>query len=97
MIEYGWLERLLTARVFVYRFNATEFEPYGDENEPHAYVAHHTLRPIAPAEPIGNLLKLHQEAGIELRLAPSLWPWWDEVIHSSVGFSGIRLRNAGTR
>ena len=97
MIEYGWLVRLLTARVFVYRFNAAEFEPYGDDNEPHAYVAHHTVRPIAPAEPVGNLLELHEEAGIELRLAPSLWPWWDEVIHSSVGFSGIRLRNAAPR
>lgn len=33
-------------------------------------------------------------AGIELRLVSSLWPWWDAVIASTVGFSGIRLRNA---
>lgn len=97
MIEYGWLDRLLIARIFAYRFDAAEFEPYGDDNEPHAYVAHHTVRPIAPAEPIGDLLKLHEGAGIELRLAPSLWPWWEEAIHSSVGFSGIRLRNAAAR
>lgn len=97
MIEYKWLDRLLTARVFAYRFDAAEFEPCGDYSAPHAYVAYHVLRPLAPAEPIGDLLQLHEEAGIELRLAHSLWPWWEEVIHSSVGFSGIRLSNAHPR
>lgn len=94
LIEYGWLDRLLSTRLFAYRLSAEEFEPYGDDHEPHAFVAHHTVRPIAPAEPVGDLLKLHEDAGIELRLAASLWPWWDEVIQTSVGFSGIRLRNA---
>jgi hypothetical protein len=27
----------------------------------------------------------------------SLWPWWRAVTSSSVGFSGIRLRNATAR
>lgn len=97
MIEYGWLDRLLTVRLFAYRFDAAEFEPYGDNDEPHAYVAHHTVRPLAPAEPVGNLLDLHAEAEIEFRLSSSLWPWWDNVIDSSVGFSGIRLRHAVPR
>lgn len=97
MIEYAWLDRLRAARVFAYRFDAAGFEPHGDGDEPHAYVAHHTVRPLAPAEPVGDLLELHDEAGIELRLSHSLWPWWEEVIESSVGFSGIRLRNATAR
>jgi hypothetical protein len=43
------------------------------------------------------LLALHQAAGIELRLLDNLWPWWDRTIATSVGFSGIRLANAGPR
>jgi hypothetical protein len=94
MIEYGWLDRMLAARVFAYRFDAADFEPYGDTVEPHAFVGRRIVKPIAPAEPVGNLLELHESAGIELRLGTSLWPWWYQVTHSSVGFSGIRLRNA---
>jgi hypothetical protein len=42
-----------------------------------------------------NLAGLPQDraAGIQLRLVDSLWPWWDAAMASSVGFSGIRLRN----
>jgi hypothetical protein len=43
---------------------------------------------------VGDLLALHEEAGIQLRALDNLWPWWHEVIESSVGFSGIRLGNA---
>jgi hypothetical protein len=43
---------------------------------------------------VGNLLELHEQAGIQLRVLPSLWPFWDAVIVSTLGFSGIRLKNA---
>jgi hypothetical protein len=43
---------------------------------------------------LGDLLARHAEAGNELRIAPSLYPLWDNVIESSLDFSGIRLRNA---
>jgi len=36
-------------------------------------------------------------AGIQLRVLNNLWPFWDIVINSTVGFSGIRLRNAKPR
>ena len=96
LIEYGWLQRLQTAHVFAYRFDAARFAPQGDEVEPHAFVTREPVGPLAPAEPIGDLLGLHADAGIELRLATSLWPWWHETIASTVGFSGIRLRNAAS-
>lgn len=94
LVEYGWLARLQSARVFAYRFDAAEFDPYGADGDPHAFVARHPVRPLGPAEPVGDLLALHEAAQIELRLAHSLWPWWEVVIASTVGFSGIRLRNA---
>jgi hypothetical protein len=33
-------------------------------------------------------------AGIELRITPSIWPFWRRVAGSTVEFSGSRLRNA---
>lgn len=94
MIEYAWLERVQTAQVFAYRFNASDFEPYGDPTDPHALVARHPVRSLSPPEPVGDLLALHEQAGIEVRLVHSLWPWWRAVITTTVGFSGIRLANA---
>jgi hypothetical protein len=43
---------------------------------------------------VGDLFALHDEAGIELRVLPSLWAFWAAVARSTLGFSGIRLRNA---
>ncbi|WP_370939740.1 DUF6886 family protein [Amycolatopsis sp. cg13] len=43
------------------------------------------------------LLRLHEEAGIQLRVLSNLWPFWDAVTASTAGFSGIRLRNARPR
>lgn len=93
-IEYGWLPRLQAARLFAYRFDAEAFEPYGDPAAPHAFVARRPVVPLGPPQPVGDLLVLHEQAGIELRLLGSLWPWWEVVTTTSVGFSGIRLRNA---
>jgi hypothetical protein len=49
---------------------------------------------LGPPQRVGDLLSLHEEAGIELRLVGNVWPWWHQVIQSDLGFSGIRLRNA---
>lgn len=43
---------------------------------------------------VGDLLARHAGAGIELRIAPALYPLWDRVIETSLDYSGIRLRNA---
>jgi hypothetical protein len=92
VVEYGWLERLRTVELWAYRFDAGDFAPIGEP--PHAHVATIPVTPLGPPEPVGDLLALHESAGIELRLAANLWPFWDRVVGSSVGHSGIRLRNA---
>jgi hypothetical protein len=43
---------------------------------------------------LDDLLGRHGDAGIELRITPSIWPYWHQVIASTVEFSGIRLANA---
>lgn len=94
-IEYGWLEALRTVRLYVYRLPADGFRPIGDP--PNAQVATEPAVPLGPAEPVGDVIALHEEAGIQLRVLPNLWPFWDVVITTSLGFSGIRLRNARPR
>jgi hypothetical protein len=43
---------------------------------------------------IDDLLGRHARARIEVRVTPSVWPFWHRVVASSVEFSGCRLRNA---
>jgi len=54
---------------------------------------------IEPLEMIttGDLIARHAAAGIPLRSEANLWPLWDEVVASSLEYSGIRLRNAQSR
>ncbi|MFH8748192.1 DUF6886 family protein [Streptomyces rimosus] len=92
-IEYDWLDRLRTTELFAYRLPAAAFRPFG-EPVPSAVVATEPVVPLGPPEPVGDLLKLHRDAGIQLRVLDNLWGFWDEVITSTLGFSGIRLRNA---
>jgi hypothetical protein len=93
VIEYAWFERFRTARLFAYRLPAAQFRYLG-ERETHALVATEPVQPLGTPEPVGSLLDLHAEAGIQLRLLVNLWEFWNAVIESSLGFSGIRLRNA---
>lgn len=78
---------------FAYRLPAELFAPIGDP-ESYAQVTVATVRPLGPPEPVGDLLGLHDAAGIQLRVLPTLGPFWAAVITSTLGFSGIRLRNA---
>lgn len=91
-IEFGWLDRMRTARLYAYRFDARAFLPFGEPA--HAHVATGPVEPLGPPVPVGDLLALHEAAGIEVRLMANLWPFWRRVVTSTLGFSGIRLRNA---
>jgi hypothetical protein len=95
-IEYGWLGRILDVKLYAYRLPAAAFRPIG-EARPYAMVATEPVEPFGPAEPLGDLLRLHEEAGIQLRLLDNLWRFWDAVTTSTVQFSGIRMRNARPR
>ncbi|MEV4704641.1 DUF6886 family protein [Actinoplanes sp. NPDC049316] len=95
-VEYAWLHRMQTTRLYAYRFDAGPFRPMGTPR-PHAMVATEPVTPLGPPEPVGDLLALHEDAGIELRLVPDLWSLCDAIVASSLQFSGIRLRNADAR
>jgi hypothetical protein len=93
-IEYRWLDALRTTRLYAYRLPADPFQPVPDDPHGFAVVATVPVSPLGRPQPVGDLLRLHEAAGIQLRVLPNLWPFWDAVIASTLGFSGIRLRNA---
>jgi hypothetical protein len=93
-IEYAWLPAMRDVELYAYRFAEEDFRPFNDEASPHAMVSEREVTPLGKPERVGDLFALHDEAGIELRVLPELWRFWETVIGSSMEFSGIRLRNA---
>ncbi len=93
-VEHRWLRRIAEAQVFVYRLAADTFSAADTSPDPHAVVSEVAVEPLGPAEPVGDLLALHERAGIQLRVLPELETFWRDVVGSSLGFSGIRLGNA---
>jgi uncharacterized protein DUF6886 len=95
-VEYRWLERIAACQVYRYELRADAFRLV-EGTTPHAFVSDEVVHPVGPPDPLPPLLELHERARIQLRVMDSLWPWWEAVIGSSLGFSGIRLVKAGRR
>jgi hypothetical protein len=53
-----------------------------------------SLGRFLPHVPVTNPQARHAGARIELRVTPSIWPFWRQVTASTVAFSGSRLHNA---
>jgi Family of unknown function (DUF6886) len=91
VVEPGWLLRLLTTRVVAYRLPKQTFERWD-----RFWISHEPVEPLELVE-LGDLVARHETAGIELSTEPDILHLWDEVIASSLDYSGIRLRNAMMR
>jgi hypothetical protein len=91
-IESGWLERMRACKLYVYRFDPA---PFTIPMVPEAgyFATEETVTPLS-VEPAGDLLALHGQAGIELRIVPNLWPVIDAVVASGLEFSISRKANA---
>ena len=92
VVEPNWLGRMRTQCVVAYRLPEETFV----EDEDRFWVSAEPVEPLELVE-LGDLVARHEAAAIELRTAEDLLGLWDEVIGSSLGFSGIRLRNARIR
>jgi len=92
-IETGWYDRVRRGHLYRYTFEAEEFELY----EPNAgyYVSTHSVRPVH-VERMDDLLMAILQAGIELRVTPSLIRLKERILQSTLNFSMIRMRNAAT-
>ena len=90
-IESRWLGRMLSTTIYRYTLPAMGFEL---RNESAGYwVSERECRPL-DIEPIPDLMAALVDAGIDLRIMPSLVPLRDAVIESTVEFDIIRWRNA---
>jgi hypothetical protein len=91
VIEAGWLDRMHECRLHAYRLPAATFRPH----QVGGYWV--SDQPVDAAERVvvDDLPGRHARARIELRISPSVWPFWRRVVDSSVEFSGSRLRNTG--
>ena len=90
VIEADWLERMRACRLYAYRLPSAPFRPH----EVGGYWV--AEEPVDALEQLAtnDLLARHASANIELRITPSLRPFWHRVTNSTVAFSGSRLRNA---
>jgi hypothetical protein len=94
VIEERWLDRVKATRLYLYRLPADAFT---EDHETAGYwVSRATVGPLEVV-PIDDLVGRHAAAGIALRTAPNVWPLWDDIVASTLEFSGMRLRNAQPR
>ncbi len=90
-IESGWLERLRATDLYVYHLPGDTFTLV--DNGAGFYTSTETVTPLE-VRPVGDLLQRLVEAGVELRVTPSLWPLNRAVVASTLHYSAIRMRNA---
>jgi hypothetical protein len=93
-IEAGWLDRMRTADVHRYEFDARDFSPWVSASG--QWISHNIVEPRSIA-PVGDLLEAHARANIELRIVPSLWPLHELVVSDRWDFSIVRMSNAAPR
>jgi hypothetical protein len=90
VIESAWLDRVRTTRLYRYVMPEETFEDLHDYG---GHVSRKTVVPLG-VEPVGDLLGALADAGVELRITPSLVPLGRAIIETTLHFSLIRMRNA---
>jgi hypothetical protein len=92
-IESRWLRRMRNTTIYRYTLPAEGFA-LRDEYAGY-WVSEYEYLPV-DVEPIPDLMAALVEAGVDLRIMPSLVPLRDAVIESTLNFDIIRWRNAVT-
>ncbi|MGZ4334444.1 MAG: DUF6886 family protein [Gaiellaceae bacterium] len=75
-------------RVIAYRLPDESFERWD-----RFWISRDVVEPVDVVD-LGDLVDRHAVAGIDLRIEDDLLSRWQQVIASTLDFSGIRLRNA---
>ena len=90
VMESDWLPQMKACSLYAYRLPHESFRPHDVGG---FWVSE---EPVEALERMtaDNLCERHRDARIELRVTPSLLPFWQRVVRSSVEFSGHRLQNA---
>jgi hypothetical protein len=93
-IESAWLDRVRTTTVYRYDLPADAFAPWTDAAG--HWFAECEVDPVSVIA-LPDLLGLHADAGIELRVTPSLWAVHDLAVSDRWDFSIVRMHNARPR
>ena len=93
-IESQWLQRMRDTHLFRYEFDPAGFVQWEEANG--QWIAEFDVVPVAMSA-VGDLLDAHAAAGIELRIVPSLWPFFDIAVGGEFDFSVVRMHNAQPR
>lgn len=93
-IESSWLDRMRSTVVYRYELDPVNFYPWEDANG--QWISEREVVPVHVSA-VGDLLTAHAEAGIELRIVPSLWPMHDAARTGGFDFSVVRMHNARPR
>ena len=91
VIESAWLERMRECRLYAYRMPSDTFRPYSVTGY---WVSNDVVHSIERVD-VYDLVDRHVDASIELRVTPTIVPFWEQVVGSTLGYSGCRLRFVG--
>lgn len=90
VVEANWLRRMQACRLYAYQLPVEGFRSH----EVGGYWVTRERVDAIERVIIEDLVSRHADAGIELRITPSIWPFWRRVTSSTVAFSGCRLRKS---
>jgi hypothetical protein len=90
-IESIWLPRIRDERLYRYEFDMQGFA--SADGTAGYYVSREAVTVVAETE-ITDIISELLTHNVELRVMSSLWKLREAVIHSTLGFSVIRMRNA---
>jgi len=90
-IESQWLPEIQRQHLYKYELNPHDFEVL-DEGAGY-YISRRAVTPLSETK-IDDILGALVEHDVELRIMSSLWELREAVIHSTLQFSIIRMRNA---
>lgn len=91
VIESDWYPAVAEVELYAYRLPMATFRPH----HVGGYWVSDRAVLVEERIAVGDVVAAHAAAAIELRIVPSLWPWWYQVVaRSTLEFSGSRLRNA---
>lgn len=91
VIESTWLERMRACRLYAYRMPSDTFRP---DSVTGYWVSNEVVHSIERVD-VYDLIDRHVDAAIELRVTPTILPFWEQVVGSTLGYSGCRLQFVG--
>src|SRR5690625_6632997 len=91
-IEQAWFRKCLESKLFLYEFNPSSFRTV--DMSAGYYISTQSVKPIAEHE-VGDIFDSLFRRGVEVRVLPTLWYLREAIAASSLGYSIIRIRNAG--